>query len=223
MTAPASRSRRPKRHLPTESRPNDRLEGRNVPRADIQPTQGVLVETGYGGPVNKIRAGAKTARAGKSRGTHKKNFDNGQEVPTSTAQDRDSRMPSHHETLTPLKLWRHEAFAQGVAAGLSATRAYAQAYGRKSDPATRASAARLLANVNIQRRIAELRDAAAREAEACLSKLVPLLESAATDQIMRGHLGSASKALQRLEMIAKGSSRTPSACSPDHGVRTSGR
>jgi hypothetical protein len=104
--------------------------------------------------------------------------------------------------LGPLQLSRHEAFAQAVATGLSATRAYAMAYGRDSDPATRASAARLLANVNIQGRIAELRDAAANEAEACLSKLIPMLERKAQAEIRAGHLRSALNVLKRLKRIS---------------------
>jgi hypothetical protein len=102
----------------------------------------------------------------------------------------------------PLPLPRHEAFAQGVAAGLSASKAYAQAYGRKRDATTRACGARLLANVNIQRRIAEIRDATADEAEVCLSKLIPMLESRAQAEIRAGHLGSALNVLKRLKGIA---------------------
>src|SRR5688572_8248231 len=100
-------------------------------------------------------------------------------------------MRAFYETLGALRLHRHEQFAQAVAAGFSATRAYARAYARESDRATRAAAARLLANVNVARRIAELREAAAKDAEACLSTLVPMLEVRARAHLAANQVGPA--------------------------------
>ena len=99
---------------------------------------------------------------------------------------------------------RHEMFAQAVAAGKSASQAYAMAYGRKSDPATRASAARLLATVSIQCRIAELRTATASKAQASLAMLIPLLEATGRAAIERGDLREGTKILERLAQIAEG-------------------
>src|SRR5687767_9706101 len=99
---------------------------------------------------------------------------------------------------------RHEAFAQGVAAGLSGARAYAFAYSRKNDGASRASAVRLLANVNIQNRIAELRTEAASQAEASLARLIPLLEERARAEINAGNLRDAIVVLERLTKVASG-------------------
>jgi phage terminase small subunit len=104
-----------------------------------------------------------------------------------------------------LDLSRHEAFAQGVAAGLSATKAYQLAYGRRGDGATRASAARLLANVSVQGRIIELRAAAAAEAKASLARLIPLLEARGRATIEGGDLRGGIKILERLAQIAEAS------------------
>ena len=74
----------------------------------------------------------------------------------------------------PLPSPRHEMFAQGVASGWSAAKAYALAYSRPRTGATRASAARLLTDVNVKHRIAELRREAATQAKASLQALVPV-------------------------------------------------
>ena len=57
----------------------------------------------------------------------------------------------------PLPSPRHELFAQAVASGMSASKSYALAYYRPRNGATRASAARLLTNANVQRRIGSRR------------------------------------------------------------------
>ena len=66
---------------------------------------------------------------------------------------------------TPLPSARHEAFAQAVASGMSASKAYSLAYARPRNGATRSSAARLLTKANVRRRIAELRCEAAEQAK----------------------------------------------------------
>jgi len=73
----------------------------------------------------------------------------------------------------PLPSPRHEMFAQAVASGMSASKGYALAYSRPRDGATRACAARLLTDANVERRIAELRHEAAEQAGASLRLLIP--------------------------------------------------
>jgi phage terminase small subunit len=71
------------------------------------------------------------------------------------------------EALSP----KHEAFVQAYGTnGMNGTRAYRLAYpGCKSDEAARAAAARLLANVSISARIAEIMRAGAERAEITVS------------------------------------------------------
>jgi hypothetical protein len=57
---------------------------------------------------------------------------------------------------TPLLSARHEAFAEAVASGMAASKAYSLAYARPRNGATRSSAARLLTKANVRPRIAEL-------------------------------------------------------------------
>jgi hypothetical protein len=52
----------------------------------------------------------------------------------------------------PLPNFRQEAFAQRIAAGCSATAAYASAYGRPRDASSRVNGRRLLTNANIRAR-----------------------------------------------------------------------
>src|SRR5215204_1472921 len=82
-----------------------------------------------------------------------------------------------HECPPPLH--SAEAFAEGVACGVSAAKRYAMAYARPPNGATRASAARLLTNANVKRRIGELRFEAAEQAKASLRVLFPALEERA--------------------------------------------
>ncbi|WPZ13244.1 terminase small subunit [Nitratireductor rhodophyticola] len=60
-----------------------------------------------------------------------------------------------------LKNAKHEAFAQGLAKGLSASEAYVSAGYKES----RSAASRLSTNVNVQRRVSELQGKAAEKAE----------------------------------------------------------
>ena len=91
----------------------------------------------------------------------------------------------------PLPLPRQEAFAQGVAAGLSGTKSYARAYGRTANNATRACAARLLTNAHVADRIDELRREGAEQTKASLQLLVLALEERARSAIGAGELGTA--------------------------------
>jgi hypothetical protein len=102
----------------------------------------------------------------------------------------------------PLTKVRHEAFAQGVAAGLSASRAYALAYGRRADGATRASAARLLANTSVQTRIDEIQRHGEALALRSLLDLVPVLERHIRAASQEGKFAEAVSALKQIARIA---------------------
>ena len=102
----------------------------------------------------------------------------------------------------PLHSPRHELFAQAVANGWSAAKAYALAYSRPRTGATRASAARLLTDVNVRRRIAELRAEAAEQAKASLQVLIPALEHQARAALTSGRSREASTLVRRLQEIA---------------------
>jgi len=65
----------------------------------------------------------------------------------------------------PLKNFRHERFAQRIAAGCSATAAYAYAYGRERDNVAAVKGRQLIRKVNIRER------AMALEAENALASL----------------------------------------------------
>ena len=102
----------------------------------------------------------------------------------------------------PLPSPRHEMFAQAVASGMSASESYALAYHRPRNGATRASAARLLTNANVERRILELRAEAAEQAKASLRVLIPALEEQAGAAIKAGRSREASTLVRRLQEIA---------------------
>ena len=102
----------------------------------------------------------------------------------------------------PLPSPRHEMFAQGVVSGMSAAKSYALAYCRPPNGATRASAARLLTNANVKRRIAELRAEAAEQAKASLQVLIPALEEQARAAVKAGRPIEASTLVRRLQEIA---------------------
>lgn len=69
---------------------------------------------------------------------------------------------------------KHERFAQGVAKGLSATEAYTKA-GYSGD---RTAASRLSTNVNVQKRVTELQERAAKQVGVTLESLTEELEQA---------------------------------------------
>ena len=102
----------------------------------------------------------------------------------------------------PLPSPRHEVFAQAVACGMSASKSYALAYYRPRNLATRASAARLLTNANVQRRIDELRVEAAEQAKASLQVLLPALEDRARAAMAAGRMREAVSIVGRLSRIA---------------------
>ena len=102
----------------------------------------------------------------------------------------------------PLPSPRHELFAQAVASGMSASKSYALAYSRPRNGATRASAAWLLTNANVRRRIAKLRVEAAEQAKASLRVLIPALEEQARAALTAGRSREASTLVRRLQEIA---------------------
>ena len=104
--------------------------------------------------------------------------------------------------MSPLTSARREAFAAAVAAGMPASRAYAFAYARARNGATRASAARLLTDAHVSGRIAELRLQGAKRARASLQLLLPELEQRARAAMAAGRLREAARTLQRLASIA---------------------
>ncbi|MGE0231419.1 MAG: terminase small subunit [Flavobacteriaceae bacterium] len=67
-----------------------------------------------------------------------------------------------------LKNPKHEAFAQGLAKGMSASEAYVNAGYNES----RSAASRLSTNVNIERRVAELVGKSAERAEASIARVI---------------------------------------------------
>src|SRR3954468_21415841 len=77
-----------------------------------------------------------------------------------------SVLPRSWPMIGPLPSPRHEMFAQAVASGMSAAKSYALAYCRPPNGATRVSAARLLTNSNVKRRVGKLRLEAAEQAKA---------------------------------------------------------
>ena len=102
----------------------------------------------------------------------------------------------------PLPSPRHETFAQAVASGMSASKSYGLAYSRPPNGATRASAARLLTNANVKRRIGELRLEAAEQAKASLQVLLPALEERARAFMAAGRMREAVSIVGRLSRIA---------------------
>ena len=94
--------------------------------------------------------------------------------------------------------------AQAVASGMSAAKSYAMAYCRSPNGATRASAARLLTDVNMRHRIIELRREAAEQATSSLQALIPALDERARAAMSTGRMREAVEVLKRLAEIAAG-------------------
>jgi phage terminase small subunit len=76
--------------------------------------------------------------------------------------------------MAPLKNTRHEAFAQALAKGKSATEAYAET-GYKGD---RTAASRLSTNVNVSARVTELQAKTVKKVEITVDSLAAELEEA---------------------------------------------
>ncbi len=110
----------------------------------------------------------------------------------------------------PIPSYRHEAFAEAVASGMSASKAYSLAYARPRNGATRASAARLLTHANVRRRVAELRIEAAAAAQASLRLLIPALEKRAQAAMSAGQMREAFGIIERLAEIAADGNRVAS-------------
>jgi phage terminase small subunit len=81
----------------------------------------------------------------------------------------------------PLKNAKHEAFAQGLAKGLSASDAYVAAGYRES----RSAASRLSTNVNIEARVAELVHKGAEKAETTIARVLQELSRLGFSDIRR--------------------------------------
>jgi hypothetical protein len=79
---------------------------------------------------------------------------------------------SFHAMSGPLKNARHERFAQELAKGVAAVTAY-EAAGYKPD---RGAASRLSAKINIQARVDELKERAARKAEITVADIARQLD-----------------------------------------------
>ncbi len=90
------------------------------------------------------------------------------------------------EAMAPLKNLRQETFCQLVAAGNSATAAYAGAYGRARYATSRVNRQRLLADANIWERIVEIRCQEATASLPTLRRLIEGAEQSAVQQIQTG-------------------------------------
>lgn len=84
---------------------------------------------------------------------------------------------------------RHEAFAQALAKGKSATEAYAQA-GYKGD---RTAASRLSTNVNVRARVDELQGKVAKKAEVTIESLAAEYDEVRQLAIAEKQLGAANQ------------------------------
>jgi hypothetical protein len=103
------------------------------------------------------------------------------------------------EAMAPLRNLRQETFCQLVAAGNSATAAYAGAYGRARDATSRVNGQRLLTDANIWERIAEIRCV---EAKASLPTLRRIVEGAGQSAVQQIETGSFRRACQTAERFA---------------------
>lgn len=111
--------------------------------------------------------------------------------------------------MAPLPNVRQEAFAQAVAAGKSASAAYAAAYGRAADTTSRVNGKRLLTNANVHARIGQIRDEASASVHATLQKLFKELEEAALRDIHSSSLRSACKKAEEYSNMALRLSKHP--------------
>jgi hypothetical protein len=115
--------------------------------------------------------------------------------------DKIEQSPSQKEdAMAPLQNLRQETFCQLVAAGKSATAAYAGAYGRARDATSRVNGGRLLMDANICERIDEIRSEEAIVAFPTLRRIVEKAEQSAVQQI---ETGSFRRACQAAERFAK--------------------
>jgi hypothetical protein len=104
------------------------------------------------------------------------------------------------EAMAPLRNLRQETFCQLVAAGKSATAAYAGAYGRAHDATSRVNGGRLLTDANICERIVEIRS---EEAIVAFPTLRRIVEKAGQSAVQQIETGSFRRACQAAERFAK--------------------
>lgn len=91
--------------------------------------------------------------------------------------------------MAALKNAKHEAFAQGLAKGLSASDAYVEAGYQPS----RSAASRLSTNVNIERRVGELKNKVAKKVEVTIESLAAEYDEVRTLAIAEKQLGAANQ------------------------------
>lgn len=127
-----------------------------------------------------------------------------EEIETMTSAEGAERIAETDQIMAPpmapLPNLRQEAFAQRVAAGYSATAAYASAYGRPRDVSCRVSGRRLLTKDNIRNRIARIQSEAAWFS---LPTIRTVIEEAERSTIKRIRRGSFKQACQATEHFAK--------------------
>ena len=99
--------------------------------------------------------------------------------------------------MPPLANLRQEAFAHLVAAGHSATAAYARAYGRDRDVTSRVNGNRLLTKASIRERIAQIRHEAALGSFPMLQQVIKEAESRAIERIRSGSFKQACASAER--------------------------
>jgi hypothetical protein len=115
-------------------------------------------------------------------------------------RDKIEKSPNkEEEAMAPLRNLRQETFCQLVAAGKSATAAYAGAYGRARDATSRVNGQRLLTDANIWERITEIRS---EEANASFPTLRQVIEGAGQSALQQIETGSFRRACQAAERFA---------------------
>ena len=102
-----------------------------------------------------------------------------QEKATHAAQSDGIRV----EVSQPLKNFRHEIFAQKIAAGCSATASYAAAYGRERDNVAAVKGSRLVRKVHIRERAMAIEAENALTSLPTLAKVIAAFEERTIDQI----------------------------------------
>ena len=103
--------------------------------------------------------------------------------------------------MSPLKNARHERFAQALAKGLNATQAYLEAGYEAQGNSAEAAASRLLRDVKVQARLAEMQNKAAAKTEITVAKLTEMYledRKLARDNVQTAAAVSAVTALGKL-------------------------
>jgi hypothetical protein len=97
----------------------------------------------------------------------------------------------------PLQNLRHEAFAQRIAAGASATAAYAHAYGRPRDNVAAVRGGKLIRNVNIRERAMALEAESALAALPTIRKVLEGVEARTIERINNAQINNVFVAADR--------------------------